>query len=118
MPLQQRTCRRCDQLFILHPNKPGNINDCPEHSGEDVPLLMGKVAWAGKHEMFLEITADREEATAFNKAQRRGCVGTLSSMCGGKGDGAEGRESSKRNSGAELGAIYHTGLNEKWSVKR
>ena len=117
MPAQIRTCRKCTKDFTLMPDKPGNINDCPTCSEDDVPLLMGKVSWEGKHFMLLEITANREEATLFNKAQQRHGVGPLSAF-GGGGEGLEGRETSKAGTGAELGAMYHSHLREKRHLKR
>ena len=108
MPAQQRTCRKCSKDFTLLPNKPGNINDCAECAGEDVPLLMAKVSWENKHTPIIEVTADREAAIAFNKAQVRG-FGPLSTF-GGHGEGLEGRESAKDGTGAEIGALYHSPL--------
>ena len=116
MPAQIRTCRTCSRDFTLMPDKPGNINDGPTCSEETVELLMAKVSWEGKHTPIIEITANREEAKRFNRAQNRGGVGPLSTF-GGKGEGACGRESGKIGSGAETRAIYHSNLREKRSVK-
>ena len=118
MPQRKRNCAECEAEYTLMPGKPGLATHCPECSegDEEVPMVMAKVAWSGKHTMELEITANREEAAAFNKAQARGSCGPLSSMCAPK-EGAEGRESGKRDTGSELGALYHSGLGEKRSVK-
>ncbi len=112
----KRTCRACGNKFDLIPGKPGNINDCPGCSGEDVPILMAKVAWSGKHQVEIEITANRDEAIRFNKAQRRHGATTLSSIVASR-EGVEGRESSKSGSGAERGANYNSRLGEKRTVK-
>ena len=116
MPPQVRTCRKCEVSFTLMPGKPGNINDCPNCSEEDVPLVMAKVSWEGKHLMLLEITDNRKEAIRFNKAQARSGVGPLSAFS--NGPSPDDRESSKSGSGTEGGAIYHSNLKEKRSVKR
>ena len=112
----KRTCRTCGAKFDLAPTKPGNINDCPQCSLEDVPLLAAKVAWSGKHQVEIEITSNREEARRFNKAQRRHGATTLSSIVASR-EGVEGRESSKSGSGAERGASYSSRLGEKHTVK-
>src|SRR5208283_4703825 len=116
MPAQTRTCRKCSRDFTLMPDKPGNINDCPACSEETVELLMAKVTWEGKHTPVLEITANRQEAMRFNSVQNRGGFGPLSTF-GGSGEGLAGRESAKIGSGAEIRAMYHTRLREKFTVR-
>jgi hypothetical protein len=114
----KRVCRTCGEEFILSPTKPGNINDCIHCAGEDVPLLMAKVAYPSKNSSLveIEITSDRRGAMAFNRAQRRHGAGPLSSIIEARED-ESGRESSKNNSGAEKGAIYTSNLGEKRSIK-
>jgi len=116
MPIKPRTCRKCTKNFVLMPGKPGNANDCPSCSREDVPLVMAKVSWEGKHCMILEITADRAEAERFNRAQARGGMGPLSAMCG-SGEDKDGQEASKQRTGAGVGDLYRSRLNEKRRVK-
>jgi hypothetical protein len=112
----KRTCRACGKKFDLIPGKPGNINDCPSCSGEDVPLLAAKVAWSGKHQVEIEITSNRAKAQRFNRAQRRHGATTLSSIVASR-EGVEGRESSKSGSGAGKGDSYNSRLGEKHTVK-
>jgi hypothetical protein len=111
----KRKCRSCGAEFELLPTKPGNINDCPKCSTEDVPLLAAKVAWSGKHCVEIEITRNRAEAWNFNRAQRRQGATTMSSIATPR-EGAEGRESSKSGTGTERGATYNSHLGEKRTV--
>ena len=110
MPVQKRTCAKCESEFVLLPGKPGLAIHCPACSVETTPRVMGKVSWDGKHLQLLEITADREAAMAFNRAQQHsgGLVGPLSVFNVGR-DLADG-EASKAGSGAEGGAVYRSRL--------
>ena len=114
----KRICRSCGEDFILTPTKPGNINDCIQCAGEDVPLLMARVAYPSKNSSLveIEITADRKGAIAFNNAQRRRGCGPLSSIIECR-ESESGWESSKFKSGAEKGAVYTSNLGEKRSIK-
>ena len=118
MPVQRRTCAKCESEFVLMPGKPGLATHCPSCSVETVPMVLGKVSWDGKHLQLLEITADRAAAERFNRAQSHagGLTGPLSSLCGGHG--LEDGEAAKLGSGAEAGAVYHSPLREKHAVKR
>jgi len=109
----KRKCRQCEEWFVLLPDKPGYAHDCPSCSDKDVPLLMAKVAWSGKHEMEMEITSDRKAAMAFNKAQRRNSATVMSSITQAR----EEPENTKQGLGAEAYAIYRSPLGEKHSVK-
>ncbi len=80
MPAQQRTCIRCEREFTLLPGKPGLATTCPSCSEETVELLMAKVYWEGKHTPVIEVTANREEAISFNKAQSRSGVAPLAAF--------------------------------------
>lgn len=113
----ETVCTTCKHPFIRRPDHQGFANVCPGCSTGDVPRVMGKVAWSGKHTMELEITADRAEAEAFNRAQRRWGAGVIRSITQPR-ESREGSESSKRGSGAELWAGYTTRLGEKRNVKR
>ena len=79
-------CRHCKEPFIPEVGHPGFFNECPQcladrpASKRDVPLLMAKVAWSGKHFPEIEITADRNAAIAFNSAQRRHGHGPISAI--------------------------------------
>ncbi len=117
MPAQVRTCIKCYRDFVLLPGKPGLSTHCPNCSEETTEMKMAKVAWDGKHTQIIEITDNRKEAERFNKAQNRGSFGPLATF-GGKGEGAVGKESGKIGTGAELGAVYHSPLREKHSLKR
>lgn len=113
MPL----CRTCDEPFILHRSHQGFANVCPSCSTGDVDRVMGKVAWSGKHCMELEITSNRAEAMAFNRAQRRrngACP--IGSIIASR-ESQAGREASKQGSGAEFHALYISKLGEKRTVK-
>lgn len=116
MPAQEKTCRLCESTFTLQPGKPGYADVCPACTEDDVPLLMAKVSWEGKHSPVIEITDNRDEAERFNKAQGRGCHGPLSALSGGRNK--QDKEAGKASSGAEKGAIYHTPMGEKFSIKR
>lgn len=116
MPAQQRTCIACEREFTLLPGKPGLATTCPTCSEETVELLMAKVAWDGKHTQIIEITANRKEAEYFNKAQSRSGVAPLAAF--GNRPNKDDYESSKGGSGAERGALYHSGLREKHHLKR
>jgi hypothetical protein len=82
VPLPVRTCRSCETEFILRPNKPGNINDCPNCSVETAPKTVAKVAYPSKNSSLveIEITQDVKAARLFNNAQRRNCAGPLTSI--------------------------------------
>jgi len=116
MPVQTRTCAKCEKEYVLLPGKPGLATHCPACSTETVPMVMAKVSWDGKHTRILEITDNREEAERFNKAQERSGVGPLSAF-GNHPTIADG-EASKLGSGAERGAMYRSHLREKRFVKR
>lgn len=116
MPAQQRVCQKCEGEFDLMPNKPGLSIHCPACSEETTELLMAKVSWDGKHTQLLEITANRQEAEAFNKAQSRNGIGPLATF--GNRPQKDDYESSKGGSGAERGAQYSSNLKEKHHLKR
>ncbi len=116
MPSQKRICAKCESEFVLLPGKPGLAIHCPACSVETTPQVMGKVSWDGKHFQLLEITADRRAAEAFNRAQQRNGAGPLATFSVGR-DLADG-EASKMGSGTEGGALYHSPMGEKRSVKR
>jgi hypothetical protein len=123
MPL--RTCKECGEQFELLPNKPGLATVCPQCSpSHDVPPLVAKVSWEGKHSPVIEITSNTEEARRFNRAQHRHGAAPLSAIAPRTGGfnsdertEADG-EARKFGSGAEPGAVYRTRLGEKHTVKR
>jgi len=129
MPQTFKICVACDEKFLLRPDHRGKANVCLNCSGEDVPLLMAKVSYPSKHvtDAIIEITADRAAATAFNRAQRRGSAGVMTSsfrsvgeeyqkVAGKDYEPPEVKLDTKKFSGAETRALYHSNLGEKRSV--
>jgi hypothetical protein len=82
MPIPQRKCRKCGELFILGFNKPGNVNDCVSCSEQDIPIYVAKVAHSSKNSSLveLEFTTNHYEAAKFNGAQKRMGAGVTGSL--------------------------------------
>jgi hypothetical protein len=106
-------CSICETEFVLTPDKPGKINHCFDCS-EDVPKLMAKVAWSGKHFMEMEITSNRADAIAFNRAGAR--RGHFPNLKFSSKESVVGRESSKRGSGSCIGDTYYSKVGERHFV--
>lgn len=113
-------CRVCSTEFTPRFDHLGYVDvccNCTAHA-DCTPRVMGKVAWSSKHTMELEITSNRAEAIAFNKAQRRFGASVMCSLVAPKETPQNSHNYGKRGSGAEGGAIYSSNLREKRSVKR
>ena len=133
MSAKPRFCKVCDSKFTPGPNHLGLIDVCLNCGGQDVPLSLAKVSYPSKHvtDALIEILPGyrRHEAEIFNALQRRGRVGPATSMfqqvrvepwepkAGKNYLPPEVSLDTKRNSGAEGGAIYHSNLGEKRTVK-
>lgn len=77
-------CIKCHNEFVPLADHPGYVNVCVDCSKGDVPRLMAKVAWSGKHTVEIEVTTNRREAERFNALQKRYGVGVTKSLCESK----------------------------------
>ena len=73
-----RTCSNCNEAFILKPDKPGNINHCPDCSFEPFERLGGNMTWHHKTAPELQIRP-LSQAQYLAKQQKR--VGTGVTQC-------------------------------------
>lgn len=72
-----KICTICGDEFVLRPNKPGKINECPDCAKPDTPRYMACVTVDGKTHSGIQITKDTAYATAFNNAQKRRGYGVV-----------------------------------------
>lgn len=105
-------CIHCGREFRPMPDKPGKVNECPRCAVETVERVAGVMAWEGKHTPVLLLT-DAATAKAYASRNRRGVSAPLSCLT------RTGEEftDSKRGTGSEAGAVYHSKLGEKRAVR-
>lgn len=106
-------CIHCEREFRPAPDKPGRVNECPRCAVETVERAAGVMAWEGKHTPVLLLT-DAATAKQFAARNRRAASAPLSCLAPANVDGMG---DSKKGSGSEAGAIYHTRMGEKRQVR-
>jgi len=106
MSAKPRFCKVCDSKFTPGPNHLGLIDVCLNCGGQDVPLSLAKVSYPSKHvtDALIEILQQVRVEPWEPKAGKNYLPPEVSL-------------DTKRNSGAEGGAIYHSNLGEKRTVK-
>ena len=70
----ERICSKCERTFVLTPDKPGRINECPDCGRRtEVPRVQGITVVEGKNATYTQVVT-AAVAAEFRRLSRVGSV--------------------------------------------